>query len=124
MNGRFLVKDLTDKEKQIFIRKFVVVPKVYEDRPITEWNVHFNATKEICFGNKREVCNDIIEIYDIIGFNSRNNTVTPRLAIVLDISTNQANQELKYNYEDILHFADTVESLMESSLNGIEGELK
>lgn len=122
VNGRFLVKDLTDEEKQAFIRKFIVIPTIYGNRPITEWNVHFNAPQEICFGDKRELCNDIVEVYDIIGIDPKNKTINPRLAIGLDINTNLANQELKYTYEDMLYFADAVGLLMDATLFEIEDD--
>lgn len=122
VNGRFLVKNLTETEKQEFIKRFAIIPQIYGGKPVTEWNVHFNAPTELSFGDKKEICNNIIEVYDIIGIDPKNNTMSPRMAIGLDINTDQTNQELKYRYQDILDFADVSGLLMESALHEIEGE--
>lgn len=122
VNGRFLVKDMSVEEKQRFIGRFAFIPQVFEKNPVTEWNVHFNAPKELIFGDKKDICNNIIEVYDILGIDPKSQMVSPRMAIGLDINTNQANLEEKYNFSDILAFADVVGPLMEAALCEIEGE--
>ena len=89
---------------------------------MTEWNVHFNAPKELVFGDKKDVCNNIIEVYDFLEIDPKNQTVSPRMAIGLDINTNQTNTEQKYKFSDILTFADVAGALMEAALCEIEGD--
>ena len=122
VNGRFLVNDMSAEEKQKFIRRFAIIPQVFESNLVTEWNVHFNAPKELVFGDKKDICNNILEVYDILGIDPRNQTVSPRMAIGLDINTNQANTDQKYKYTDILYFADVAGELMDSALREIEGD--
>lgn len=122
INGRFLIRDMSAEEKQQFIKRFAIIPKVLENNLVTEWNVHFNAPSELTFGAHKAICNNIIEVYDIIGIDSRNNTINPRMVIGLDINTDQANREFKYKYQDILNFADIAGNMMEAALSEIEGE--
>lgn len=122
INGRFLVKDMSVEEKQQFIKKFAIIPQVFDNNPVTEWNVHFNAPKALAFGDKSDICNNIIEVYDILGIDPKNQTVNPRMAIGLDINTNQANMDQKYKFFDILSFADVAGPMMEAALCEIEGE--
>lgn len=122
VNGRFLVEDMSVDEKQQFIKRFAVIPQVFENNPVTEWNVHYNAPKELSFGDKKDVCNNILEVYDILGIDPKNQKVSQRMAIGLDINTNQANTDQKYKYTDILCFADVAGQLMDSILCEIKGD--
>ena len=122
INGRFLVKDMSVEEKQQFIKRFAIIPQVFDRNPVTEWNVHFNAPIELVFGDKKDICNNIIEVYDILGIDPKNKSVSPRMAIGLDINTDQTNTEQKYKFSDILAFADVAKDLMEAALQEIEGE--
>ena len=109
------------EEKQQ-LKRFAIIPQVFDRNPVTEWNVHFNAPTELVFGDKKDICNNIIEVYDILGIDPKNKSVSPRMAIGLDINTDQTNTEQKYKFSDILAFADVAKDLMEAALQEIEGE--
>ena len=123
VNGHFLLHDLTIAEKQKFIKRFTIIPKIYKDNPVTEWSIRFNAPTEIEFGDKIEVCNNIIEINDILGIDTRTNKTSTRIAIGLDINTNADNRESKYTHLDIINFIEKVKLLLVTALGEIEGEI-
>ncbi len=122
VNGRFLVKNIPFDEEQHFIKRFVNIPKIYGNIPVREWNIRFNAPKELMFGDKKDICNNIIEVYEIFGLDSKSKIKIPSMAIGLDINTSQLNTEPKYNYSDIISFSDAAEQMMESLLQGFEGD--
>ena len=122
INGRFLVRELSSDDKQRFIKRIAFVPSCCKDKDITEWNIHFNSPIELEFGQKKEICNNIIEMFDVIEINSKDKTMVPRLTIGLDMSTSQSNKDNQFQYTDLLYFADAVQVIMQSTLKELEGD--
>ena len=123
INGKFLLKEMSFDEKQKIISEFTIIPKIFENNPVTEWSVHYNSPKTIKFGNKLEKCNNILDINEIVGINSKEQTISKRMVIGLDINTDQANKILKYKFTDLLELANVVEDMMLATLMEIEGHI-
>ena len=120
MNGRVLLRDMTEDEKQAFVKRHCMVPQVYGDQKITEWAIHFNSPTMVQFGKWTELCNNIIEINNIIAIDSVTLQASQRMAVGLDMSTDQTNMDMKYNYIDLLGFAKSVCLLMEKTVKEVE----
>lgn len=122
INGRFLLNEMNESTKQAFIARFLIQPKVYENRLLSEWNIRYNSLTHIATNElSSEECNFIISLGDIVRINSQTGVQSTRTSVGIDINTSPANQENKYTVNDLLYFSKGALVNMNAALNEIEG---
>lgn len=122
VNGQFLLKKMNENKKKTFISRFITAPKVYEGKPLTEWNVRYNSLTSIDTGeNSSENSNYIINIGDIIGIDSQTGVTELRTAVGIDINTSPNNLESRYTVKELLYFSEGALAKMKATLTEIEG---
>lgn len=122
INGQFLLKEMDDTTKRTFISRFLIQPKVYEDKPLCEWNVRYNSLTNIYTSEKTlEQCNFIINLGDVIGIDSQTGCIKRGTSLGIDINTSPQNIENKYTIKDLLYFCDGALENMKKALYEIEG---
>lgn len=119
VNGKILLNEMVPEKRTIFMKRFSNPPKVYGNKPITEWHLRFNAKSSMGIADDtKEICNNIIEIGDCIICEKEKKE--NRMLLSLDINTLPENRDLRFTYENLLYFTSDVEKWMEKELAEIE----
>lgn len=121
VNGRVILNAMSDEEKKAFIRRFSTPLSLHANESLEEWNLHYNAKREMKItDDKSELCNSIVDLGEIIAINSTDESISNRMSIGFDINTAPENQEARFKYTDLESFALSARIEMEKLLLEIE----
>ena len=119
VNGKILLDEKNENEREKFIKRFSVPFSVYGGTEISEWNLRFNSKTLIEVAEEVvESCNNIIELGDIIGI--ENGQLKKRILVTLDINTLPENKNLRFTYRNLIFLASKVKIMMENTMREIE----
>ncbi len=116
-NGKVLLNEMTDEQILSFMNKFSSPLSIYNETRIEEWAVRFNTLKDIEWKEKIETCNCITEISKIIRMGDVEEN---RIIISIDVNTIQQKLDYRFQYNDILDFAEKAEIIVNNIINEIE----
>lgn len=122
VNAKFLFREMDNEQLQDHVRRFVIIPRCFSERKISEMSLHLNSPITICINSINEECNCIIDIIDIVGIDSKTQEVKKRNAFGIDINTDKDNKEMKYSLKDIIEFTDSVLPIFTQIMKEIIGE--
>ena len=117
-NCRFLTDKKTKESIETFIQRYSHIPSFFQNSNVTEWNIHFNSPEEVPVSeDTKEVCNRIVEF----GIMQSTMDDSKSIGVVFDINTLANNLELRFNYENLMFFANQNIDFICSALSEIEG---
>lgn len=123
LNGRFQLNDIENEKAYQFYNKFLVAPRVFDNRVLSEWSVHYNSPMKLDIeGRSIDNCNFIINVGNSILIDLKTGKKIPRNEVSIDINTPAENTNPVYKYQQLISFADNALELMKTAMREIEGE--
>ena len=117
-NCRFLLNKKSQDELDAFIKRFSNVPSFFQSSNTTEWNMRFNNPAEVPVrDDAKELCNRIVEL----GIMQSAIDDSQSIGVAFDINTLANNSELRFNYENLMFFANQNIDFICAALSEIEG---
>lgn len=117
-NCRFLLDKMDDEKLDAFIKRYSNEPSFFQSSNVAEWNLRFNNPSEIPVkDDAKEMCNRIVEF----GIMQSSIDDSKSIGIAFDINTLANNLELRFNYEDLMLFANQNIDFICAALSEIEG---
>lgn len=117
-NCRFLLDKMEEEKMDLFIKRYSNVPSFFQSSNVAEWNMRFNNPAEVPVkGDAKEMCNRIVEFGIMQSAIDDSNAI----GIAFDINTLADNLELRFNYENLMFFANQNIDFICSALSEIEG---
>lgn len=120
VNGQLLFKKLSLDEIGDYRKRFLNIPKVFDEKRLQEWSFSVNSLSE-CDFQKKEI-EDINVINNLSLGRSQNSDDPYRIILGFDINTLQENIEDRFKSSDLKTFTDNSKKIFTSILSFYEVE--
>lgn len=116
LNCRCLLEKMNDENLSSFVEKYTHLPSFASINNLSEWNMRLNSPQSMTVrADTNEPCNRIVEFGIMRSLDN-----SKSIGLTFDINTLAENMEMRFNYEDLVFFANKNIDFISSALSEVE----